>query len=90
MPTLLNLTHDALKAGIIRLLKSRVRNGGRGSIKRSVLQKELTRELQLNAALGSPRKSIEANLSRAIAALRLERPPRLQKDKGDDIIRLTK
>ena len=90
MPTLLNLTHEARKAGIVRLLKSRVRNGGRGSIKRSVLQKELTRELQLDAALGNPRKSVEAALSRAIAALRQEQPPRLQKDKGDDLIRLTK
>jgi hypothetical protein len=90
MSTLLNLTHASLKAGIVRLLKSRVRNGGRGSIKRSVLQKELTRELKLDADLGNPRKSVEAGLSRAIAALRQERPPHLQKDKGDYMIRLTK
>ena len=90
MPTLLNLTHEARKAGIIRLLKSRVRNGGRGSIKRSVLQKELTRELQLEAELGNPRKSVEATLGRAIAAQRQEQPPRLQKAKGDDMIRLAK
>jgi len=90
MANLLNLTHEARKAGFIRLLKSRVGNGGRGSIKRSVLQKELTRELQLDAALGNPRKSVEAALGRAIAALRQERPPRLQKDKSDDLIRLTK
>lgn len=88
MPTLLNLKHDALKTGIIRLLRGRRKAGGRGSIKRSVLQRELTRELGLQAELGNKRKSVETNLSRAIAALRLERPPRLQKDKGDDLIRL--
>jgi hypothetical protein len=88
MPTLLNLKHDALKNGIIRLLRGRRHAGGRGSIKRSVLQKELTRELRLQAELGNKRRSVETNLSRAIAALRLERPPRLQKDKGDDLIRL--
>ena len=88
--TLLNLKHDELKTVIIRLLRSRVNAGGRGSIKRSVLQRELTRLVGCGAVLGNARGSVEANLTRAISALRREDPPRLQRDKGDDMVRLSK
>jgi hypothetical protein len=87
---LLNLNHDELKGAVVKLLRLRLKNGGRPSIKRSVLQKELTKVLQLEAVLGNPRKSVETNLSRAIAALRLEKPPRLAKDRGDEMVRLVK
>ena len=70
VPTLLNLTHDALKTAIVRMLRQRVKTGGRGSIKRSILQRELTKQAGLEAVLGNGRRSVETNLSRAIAALR--------------------
>jgi hypothetical protein len=88
--TLLSLNHDELKDSIVRLLKHRVKEGGRGSIKRSVLQQRLTKFLSLDAVLGNARKKVDASLNRAIAALRLEKAPRLDKDRGDDMVRLAK
>lgn len=86
--TLLSLKHDDLKSAIVRLLRYRKNGGGRGSIKRSILQKELTRFLEYNAVLGNARDSVETNLNRAIAALRRESEPRLDKDRGDEMVRL--
>lgn len=88
--SLLSLRHDELKNGIIRLLKHRVREGGRGSIKRSILQRELTKFLTMDAVLGNARQSVEANLNKAIAAVRREQKPRLDKDRGDEMVRLSK
>ena len=88
--SLLSLRHDDLKEAIIRLLKGRIKAGGRGSIKRSILQRELTRSEGLEAVLGNARTSVEANLNKAIAALRREHSARLERDRGDDMIRLAK
>lgn len=88
--TLLSLKHDELKDGIVRLLKHRVREGGRGSIKRSILQRELTKFLSLEPVLGNARQSVEANLNKAIAAVRREQAPRLDKDRADEMVRLSK
>ena len=88
--TLLSLKHEDLKDAIVRLLKHRVREGGRGSIKRSILQRELTKFLSLEPVLGNARQSVEANLNKAIAALRREQAPRLDKDRGDEMVRLAK
>lgn len=86
--TLLSLKHDDLKSAIVRLLRQRKNAGGRGSIKRSILQKELTKFLEHAAVLGNARDSVETNLNKAIAALRREAEPRLDKDRGDEMIRL--
>lgn len=88
--TLLSLKHEDLKNAIIRLLKHRVKNGGRGSIKRSVLQKELGKFIKADHVLGNSRISVESNLNKAIAAARRETPPRLDKDRSDDMIRLAR
>lgn len=85
---LLSLRHDDVKEAIVRLLKNRLRAGGRGSIKRSILQRELTRSESLDAVLGNARTSVDTNLNKAVAALRREQKPRLDKDRGDDLIRL--
>ncbi len=90
VPSLLSLKHVKLKTAIVRFLRTRLKKGGRGSIKRSVLQRELTRALGHEAVLGNARREVEAKLNRAIGALRREQPPRLQADKGDDLIRLAK
>ena len=90
MRTLSNLSHDQLKSAIVRLLRDRVKSGGRGSIKRSILQRELTRMFAYPAVLGNTRQNVETHLTRAIAALRLEKPPRLARDKGDEMVRLAK
>lgn len=87
---LLSLLHEDLKEAIVRLLKNRLKAGGRGSIKRSILQRELTRSEGLDPILGNARLSVEANLNKAIAALRREQPPRLDKDREDDMVRLAK
>lgn len=86
--TLLSLKHDDLKGAIVRLLRNRKNGGGRGSIRRSILQRELARFLEYSAVLGNARDSVETNLNKAIAALRREAKPRLDKDRGDDIVRL--
>lgn len=88
--TLLSLKHDDLKSAIVRLLRDRKNSGGRGSIKRSVLQKELTRFLEITAVLGNARDSVEANLNKAISALRRETNPKLDRDRADDMVRLSK
>lgn len=88
--TLLSLKHEDLKSAIISLLRDRKNSGGRGSIKRSVLQKELTRFLELAAVLGNARDSGEANLNKAISALRRETNPKLDRDRADDLVRLAK
>lgn len=87
---LLSLRHDDLKEAIVRMLRNRLKAGGRGSIKRSILQRELTKSEALDAVLGNPRASVESNLNKAIAALRREHPPRLDKDREDDMVRLAK
>lgn len=88
--TLLNYSHSQLKAAITRLLRNRRANGGRGSIKRSRLQPELAKAEKCAAVLGNPRKAVEANLNKAIAALRSEKSPRIEKNRGDEMIRLVK
>lgn len=88
--TLLNFNHAELKTSIVRLLRKRLADGGRGSIKRSVLQRELTRSLECKAVLGNARITVEHNLTKAIAALRQEDPSRLARARGDDMVRLPK
>jgi hypothetical protein len=88
--TLLSLRHEDLKEAIVGLLKGRLRAGGRGSIKRSILQRELTRSEGLDAVLGNARTSVETNLNKAIAALRREQPPRLDRDREDEMVRLAR
>lgn len=88
--SLLSFRHEDLKAAIVRLLRNRQKNGGRGSIKRTILQRELTRAERLEAVLGNARGSIEKNLTAAIAALRREQQPRLDKDRNDGMVRLAK
>lgn len=88
--TLLSLKHEELKDGVARLLKHRVKEGGRGSIKRIILQRELTKFLSLDPVLGNARQSVEANLNKAIAAVRREQAPSLDKDRGDGMVRLAK
>lgn len=87
---LLSLRHEDLKEAVVRLLRKRLKAGGRGSIKRSILQRELTRSEGLDAVLGNARTSVETNLNKAIAALRREQPPRLDKEREDDMVRLAK
>lgn len=88
--TLLSFKHDELKDSIVRLLKHRVKEGGRGSIKRSILQRALTKFLSLEPVLGNARQSVEANLNKAVAAVRREQSPRLDKDRSDGMVRLAK
>lgn len=87
---LLSLRHEDLKEAIVRLLRNRLKAGGRGSIKRSVLQRELARSEGLDSVLGNARNSVESNINKAIAALRREQTPRIEKDRRDQIVRLVK
>lgn len=87
---LLSLRHEDLKEAIVRLLRNRLRAGGRGSIKRSILQRELARSEGLDAVRGNARNSVESNINKAIAALRREQTPRIEKDREDHIVRLVK
>lgn len=89
MTSLISFDNDRLKRAIVRFLRDKERTGGRPSIKRSVLQRNLTKFLGLEADLGSTaRKEVDAKLNRAIAALRREAKPKIRPDKGDEIIRL--
>lgn len=87
---LLSLRHEGLKEAIVRLLRNRLNAGGRGSIKRSILQRELTKSEGVDPVLGNARESVETNLNKAIAALRREQAPRLDKDRGDEMVRLVR
>jgi hypothetical protein len=87
---LLSLRHEDLNEAIVRLLRNRLRAGSRGSIKRSILQRELARSEGLDAVLGNARSSVESNINKAISALRHEQTPRIEKDREDHIVRLAK
>jgi len=89
MASLLTYSHVRYKAAIMRLLKTRVKNGGRGSIPIHRLQVELARQENLEPVLGNSRGMVDTAINTAIRALRLERPPRLEPDKGDGRIKLT-
>lgn len=89
MPTLLSYNTKRLKSAIVRLLKDRENQGGRPSIKRTILQRELTKFLGIEADLGRyARDEVENKLSVAIGALRREAKPKLSPDKKDGMIRL--
>lgn len=87
--SLLSLQHEDMKDAIVRLLKRRVANGGRGSIKRTVLQSALTKSENLDAVLGNARQAVETKINTAIKALRQEKTPRLDKDRKDGMVRLS-
>ncbi len=87
---LLSLKHDELKDNIVRLLKYRVRQGGRGSITRRILQRQLTKFLSIDLVLGNARQSVEANPNKAVAAVRRDQAPRSDEDRGDEVVRLSK